>query len=265
MMDSFLPVAQQAAINFRQSTLLIQQGIICPCCRQGLPHTCALPNRTSFVASDPYFDPQSSSALGAVRRSSQIFHSGDRFLAPSNNSAFRHQSFPPPPGNSTSPSYLVTGTEPPVTLRSEVALPFSESIPEPVYFPPAVTAPLPFRTMTSTHERDHSLLPAVQSTQVSDFSTTIPRPSTSVSSSSRPIPITSCAAQSNPSLNKSDCPIEFNPGVGKILELNMVRSITAPRGSKHVKFSKNGRFLAVSFYMNGSVSIYEVATGKRTW
>ena len=63
----------------------------------------------------------------------------------------------------------------------------------------------------------------------------------------------------------SDCSIEYNTGVDRTLEVNLMRTIVDEQGAFRIKFSPDGQLLAIVARVGQVVTIYHLATGSRVW
>ena len=59
--------------------------------------------------------------------------------------------------------------------------------------------------------------------------------------------------------------ITYNNEVERAFDVRLVRSVDLGVRVSFLKFSKDGKYVAVGFHRNGSTDIYDVRTGKKTW
>lgn len=61
--------------------------------------------------------------------------------------------------------------------------------------------------------------------------------------------------------------IVYNSEVERALDVSLIRSLDTGRRFfiRCVKFSKDGKYLAVGFYRSGATNVYDVQTGEKTW
>jgi len=60
--------------------------------------------------------------------------------------------------------------------------------------------------------------------------------------------------------------IRYNSEVKRALDVSLVHSLQVGRFDVHcLKFSKDGKYLAMGFRRDGKTNIYDVQTGEKTW
>jgi hypothetical protein len=65
--------------------------------------------------------------------------------------------------------------------------------------------------------------------------------------------------------SEAEWTIEYNTEIKKSVDVSLIHSVNVGTRIGCLKFSKDGKNLAVGFYENGTTNIYAVQSGERTW